>query len=119
MSLSASSRANAVGASVSNVPFGVGAAVLPRKTLIIGTYDPAITTITDEVPALVLSPEDAANTYGAGYMIHRLVKASMEGSNNTETWVLPQVEVAGAQATGTVTVTGSATANGKIGRAHV
>lgn len=114
MGLTSSSRANAVGVSVENVPFGTGAEVLPRKTLVIGTYDPAITTITDEVPALVLSPEEAANTYGAGFMIHRLVKASMEGSNNGETWVLPQAEVAGAQATGTITVTGPATANGTV-----
>ena len=114
MSITSSTLANAVGASVDNVPFGTSATVLARKNLIIGTYDPAITTITDEVPALVLSPEEAANTYGAGFMVHRLTKYNMSGSNNGETWILPQAEVAGAQATGTVTITGTATANGTL-----
>lgn len=114
MALTASSLASAVGVTPENVPFGTGATVLARKTLVIGTYDPAITTITDEVPALVLSPEEAADTYGAGFMLHRLVLASMAGSNKGETWVLPQSEVAGAQATGTLTVTGPATANGTV-----
>lgn len=114
MTITASSKANAVGASVYNVPFGTVATVLTRKTLVIGTYDPLITTITDEVPALVTSPEEAAATYGAGFMIHRLVKASMLGSNNSETWVLPQAEVAGVQATGDVTFAGPATASGTV-----
>jgi len=114
MPLVSSSRAAAVGASAINKPFGTVATVLPRKTLIIGTYDPSITTITDEVPALVTSPEEAAATYGAGFMIHRLVKQNMLGSNNGETWVQPQSEVAGNQATGTITFSGPATAAGTV-----
>lgn len=115
MPLASSSRAAAVGASVYNVPFGTSAVVLSRKTLVIGTYDPAITTITDEVPAIVTSPEEAASIYGAGFMIHRLVAASMLGSSNGVTYVLPQAEaVAAAAAAGTITVTGPATESGTL-----
>lgn len=112
---SSSSQAAAVGASVLNKQFVTAAEVLPRKMVIIGTYDPAITTIVDEVPALVTSIEESADTYGDGFMIHRLVKAAMLGSQNSETWVVPQAEAGGAVASaGDITITGPATAAGTI-----
>ena len=114
MPLSASSQAAGVGASVTNTQFAAAAEVLARKNLVIGTYDPAITTIADDVAALVTSPEDAGATYGWGFMLHRLVAASMEGSGGGETWVIPQAEAAGAQASGTITFSGAPTANGTV-----
>lgn len=114
MPLSSSSVAAAVGASVTNTQFAASAQVLPRKNLIIGTYDPAITTITDDTPALVTSPEDVWATYGRGFMLHRLAVQSFAGSGGGETWVIPQAEAAGNQSTGTITYTGAATANGTV-----
>lgn len=115
MGMSASSIAAGVGASATNVQHAASADVLARKMVIIGTYDPSITTIADEVPALVTSAEYAGATYGRGYMLHRLVQKAMLGSQNSETWVIPQAEAGGAAAsTGTITASGTATAAGTI-----
>ncbi|GAF92947.1 unnamed protein product, partial [marine sediment metagenome] len=114
MPLASSSQAAAVGSSVTNTQFAAAAQVLARKNLIIGTYDPAITTITDDTPALVTSPEDVGATFGFGFMLHRLAVQSFAGSGGGETWVIPQVEVAGNQAEGTITYSTAATANGTI-----
>ena len=72
MTLNATSLAAAVGASVNNTQFQPEALNVPRKILIIGTYDLAKTAVTANVLAQILSPADAANTYGFGSMIHRL-----------------------------------------------
>ena len=114
MPLSSSTVAAGIGASVTNTQFKAAGAVLPRKNLIIGTYDPAITTITDDTPALVTSPEDVGATFGWGFMLHRLAIRNFAGSGGGETWVIPQAEVAGAQAAGSITYTGAAAANGTI-----
>jgi len=115
MTLSASSLAAAVGSSVNNVQFKSGADNLPRKILVIGTYDAAKTTITDEVPQLLTSPEDAGNRYGFGSMLHRLVKSAFAGSDGVETWACPQAEPGGAvAATGTITITGATTEAGTM-----
>lgn len=92
MGLSITSRAAAVGASVNNVQFVSEAQVVPRKILIIGTYDPAILTITDETPIQIFSPEDAGSKFGFGFMAHRLAVKAFDGSNGVETWIQPQSE---------------------------
>lgn len=115
MPLSSTTVAPAVGASVLNTQFASSAEVLPRKMLIIGTYDPAITTITDDTPALITSPEEVGATYGWGFMLHRLVAQAYVGHSGLETWVIPQAEAGGAAAsTGTITYTGTATASGTV-----
>jgi phage tail sheath gpL-like len=115
MPLSASSLAAAVGAAAQNVKFQSAALNVPRKIVIIATYDPAKTGIADNVPALSLGPADAGNKYGFGYMAHRLAKGSDEGSNGVETWIIPQPEAGGAVAsTGNVSVTGTATEAGTL-----
>lgn len=115
MPLTSSSQAAAVGASVVNTQFAAVAEVLARKMVIIGTYDPLITTITDEVPAFVSSPEEVGATYGRGFMLHRLAVQASLGSNKSEMWVIPQAEAGGAAAsTGTLTITGPATAAGTL-----
>jgi phage tail sheath gpL-like len=93
MPLSQSSLAAAVGAAVQNVQFQATALNLPRKILIIGTYDPSITSVVDEVPVLITSPEDAGTKFGFGFMIHRLAVQAFAGSQGVETWVIPQSEV--------------------------
>lgn len=107
--LNETSLAAAVGASVRNVQFASEALNLPRKVAIIGTFDPAKTTITPNVPQLILSPEDAGARYGFGSMIHRLALQAFRGSMGVETWVQPQAEAAGAAAAGgSIDFTGSA-----------
>ena len=108
MSLNISSQAAAVGSSVENVQFAVEAQNIPRKILIIATYDPLKTAVVDEVPAQVLSPEDVGDKFGFGFMAHRLAVQAFKGSNGIETFIQPQSEAGGAVvAEGEIDFTGS------------
>jgi phage tail sheath gpL-like len=116
MALSQSSREAVVGASVDNVIFQPTAEVLPRKILVIGTYDEATyTTVTENVPQLATSPEDVGSKTGFGFMLHRLVKQAYAGSNGIELWWVAQPEDGAAVvATGTITYVGTITEAGTI-----
>ena len=116
MPLSASSLAAAVGAGAKNVKFLATALNVPRKILIVGTYDPAKTGIADNVPALSGGPAADGNKYGFGSMIHRLSIAADEGAGGVETWIVPQPEAGGAVAsTGDVDFIGAlATESGTL-----
>lgn len=115
MTLNATSLAAAVGAGVQNVRFSAEAINVPRKIAIIGTYDPAILTIVDEVPALITSAADAGDKYGFGFMIHRLAVQAFAGSNGVETYVIPQAEDGGGvQGAGDVTFTASSLQSGTV-----
>lgn len=115
MGLQATSLAAAVGAAVDNVQFASGAQNVPRKVLVIGTYDAAKTGITDDTPQLLTSPEDAGARYGFGSMLHRLVLGAYAGSNGVETWAIPQAEAGGAvAAAGEVLFGGPSTAAGTV-----
>ena len=95
--LGANSLAAAVGSSVQNVTFQFAPSVLRRKVLVIGTYNPAILTITDEVPVLVTSAADAGDKFGFGFMLHRLMLALERGTGGgIEVWCQPQSEAGGA-----------------------
>ena len=109
MGLQANSIAAGVGAAVRNVQFQPTAQVIPRKILVIGTYNPSLSgSVVNNVPVQVLSAEDAADRFGSGYMIHRLVDRAYIGSNGVETWVIPQAEPGGSSAaTGDVDFAGS------------
>lgn len=98
MPLSQASLAAAVGAGAKNVQFLSEALNVPRKILVIATYDVSKTTIADEVPEISLGPADAGDKYGFGSIIHRLVLAAEAGSQGVETWVCPQAEAGGAVA---------------------
>ena len=109
MSLKVDSQAAAVGSSVENVQFAVEAQNIPRKILIIATYDPLKTAVVDEVPVQVLSPEDTGDKFGFGFMAHRLAVQAFKGSAGIETYVQPQSEAGGAVvAEGEIDFTGSA-----------
>ncbi|MCP4697256.1 MAG: hypothetical protein GY862_10445, partial [Gammaproteobacteria bacterium] len=99
MPLSTLSKAAAIGSAVKNVSFAPGGN-LTRKLLLIGTYDPSILTITQNVPVLITSPEDAGDKFGFGFMLHRLAVQGFLGSGGIETWVIPQDETGGAQSAG-------------------
>ena len=103
MALQATSQAAAIGAAAQNVQFAPSAQNLARKIVVIGTYDPSKTLVTDEVPIQVTSPADAGDKFGFGYMLHRLVKYAFAGSDGVECWCVPQSEPSGAQAAGTIT----------------
>lgn len=113
MPLSVNSLAAAVGASVKNVTFLPEALNVPRKILIIGTYDPLKTLVVDEVPVQILSPEDAGDKFGFGFMIHRLAVQVFKGSQGVECWVVPQTETS-AKAAGDVTFTASGLLAGTV-----
>lgn len=115
MAISSASIAAGVGVAAKNTQFAPSVSVLTRKILIIGTYDPLKTAVVDEVPVLITSPEDAGDQFEFGFMIHRLAKYVYAGSGGIETWVCPQAEPGGGvQATGTLTVTGTASAAGTV-----
>lgn len=125
MPLGQGSLATAVGSSVKNVAFQPSAAVLPRKILLIGTFDPAKLLVVPEVPVLVSSAEDAGDQFGFGYMVHRLAIAAEKGGQGTPMYIMPQDEAGGAVEsageidwTGTV-VTGAGTISLYIGGERV
>jgi phage tail sheath gpL-like len=108
MTLSATSKASAVGVGFKNVQHTLAVEALPRKIVIIGTFDPAKTAIVNDVPIQVFSADDAGSQLGFGFMLHRQVKAAFNGSLGVETWVVPQdEEVAAVAATGDIDFTGS------------
>ena len=96
MPLDANSLANAVGAAVRNTQFQSQAEVLQRRIGIVATYDPAILTVIDEVPVLVLSAEDVGAKFGFGFMAYRLAREAFRGSQNIPTYIIPQSEAGGA-----------------------
>lgn len=116
MALDATSiaAANAVGAK--NVQFAVTAQNLPHKIAIIANYDETVKTdIVEFQPYQITSPEDAGDKFGFGFQAHRLAKWAYTGSDGVETWVVPvKFDVAGAQATGTLTFVGTVTAAGTL-----
>jgi phage tail sheath gpL-like len=104
---------NAVG--VKNEQFKPSASVLPRKILIFGTYNPAKTSVINNIPVQVLSPEDAGDRFGFGYMVQRLVKQAFAGGDGTPVYVTPQDEAGGAvAATGQVNFTVSSPLAGTL-----
>ena len=105
MALNATSKAAAVGVAVNNVQFQVAAENVPRKILCIGTYDPLKTAVVDEVAKQVLSPEDAGDQTGFGFMLHRLVVNAFAGGQGVPVYILPQTET-GTQAAGDIDFTG-------------
>jgi phage tail sheath gpL-like len=112
--IDSTSQATAVGVGAKNVQFGISGENLTRKTVIIGTYDPAKTTVVDDVPIQVLNEADAGDKFGFGWPLHRLVKKYFEGSQGAgECWVIPQTET-GTAADGEIAWTGTTTAAGTI-----
>lgn len=107
MALNATSKAAAVGVGVDNVQFQVAAENVPRKILCIGTYDPLKTSVVDEVAKQFLSPEDAGDQTGFGFMMHRLVTQAFAGGQGVPVYGLMQAET-GTQAAGEIDFTGTA-----------
>jgi phage tail sheath gpL-like len=116
--LNSTSIAPAVGASVRNVQFTSEATNLPRKFLVVGTYDSAKVGIAANETQLILSPEDAGNRYGFGSMLHRLALFAFAGTQGVPVYALPQAEAGGSvKAAGSLDFTASA--NVKAGTAYL
>jgi phage tail sheath gpL-like len=112
--LGASSIAAAVGVGAKNVQFAPEAQTLPRKIVIIGTYDETTKTeIIENTLYLVTSPEDVGDRFGFGFMLYRLAKWLYLGAGGIETWVIPQKEAATPGfAQGSITVTATSASAG-------
>lgn len=95
-------------ASIQNVVLKPTAEDVASKIAIIGSYE-AGKTITDEVPALSLSPEETGATYGFGSMLHRLhIQVNRGSSGQVPVYIVPQAETGGAAAAaGEIDFTGS------------
>jgi phage tail sheath gpL-like len=119
MPLSSTSLAAGQGGGVQNVQFTPSANDIPRNIVIIGTFNPALAgSITVEtIYGPYSNAGQVALVFGAGWMLHRLAIGVFNGlgAGGANVWVIPQAEVAGAQATSSSTViSGPATAAGTL-----
>jgi phage tail sheath gpL-like len=115
MTILPSSLAAATAASVNNQPLALAGQVLARKICLIGSYDPAKTTIEDNVLKQALSPEQVGAVTGFGSMLHRLAVRAFQGSQGIECWYVPQPENdTTAKAAGSVAFTGTSTEAGSL-----
>lgn len=88
--------------------------VQPYTTLLIGQKLSAGSAV-KEVPIQVTSVAQAKTLFGAGSMLAQMVEAYRETDSYTETWCLPlEDDAAGVQASGTITISNTATAAGTI-----
>lgn len=91
-----------------------GLPAAPRKTLLIGLRlaggtTPALT------PLRCVNPNQVTAAFGRGSMLDRMYRAARAGDASTEVWAVALDESGGGTAaTGTITVTGTATAAGTI-----
>lgn len=99
MSLNVSSKAAAVGSSVSNVQFQPAAENVPRKILLIASYDDTTkTSVVDEVAKQIFSAEDCGDQTGFGFPLHRLAVQAFIGGQGIPVYMCPQAEAGGAAA---------------------
>lgn len=91
-----------------------GLALQNYKALMIGQKTSG-GSATANVPVLVTSADQAKSLFGAGSMLHRMFIKWFKNNKSTEIWAIPLADNgAGVAATGTLTVTGPATAAGTI-----
>ena len=108
MGITDNSLAYANAASVTNEPFTQTPSAVPRKIVLVGTYDPAKTEVVDNTPRRIYSPGDVADYCGFGSMLHRLALASELGAQGVESWIIPQPEAGGAaNASGSILLVGA------------
>ncbi len=93
---------------------GNSSPVIPHKILVIGQYDSGKSPVVD-TPQLVLDLDDAWTRYGRGSLLSRLLESVFKGRGSVPVYALPVADdAAGVQAAGTITVTGTATADGTL-----
>jgi phage tail sheath gpL-like len=108
MAINSNTKAPVTGSSVTNKQLSPTPENVERKIMLVGTYDPSITTVVNNVPKQVFSPEDVASQTGFGFMLHRMAIRAFSGGNGVPVWITPQAEAGGAAAsTGTILYSGA------------
>lgn len=109
MALDVNSLAAAVGSSVDNVQFQPAANNVPRKILLIASYDDTTkTSVVDEVAKQIFSAEDCGDQTGFGFPLHRLAVQAFKGGQGIPVYMCPQAEAGAAVAAdGEVDFTGT------------
>lgn len=111
--IDSTSQATAVGVGAKNLPFSFAGENVQSIIGIAGTYDPAITTITDEEPLEVISADDVGAKTGFGFPLHRAAIKIFQGTEGAGTvYIIPQSETGTASAgeiawSGTITKAGT------------
>lgn len=91
-----------------------GPGVQPYKTLLIGQKTSSGGQAA-EVPVPLFTADEARDKFGAGSMLHKMAQAYFANNSTTETWAVALDDAGGAAAaSGTFTVTGTATESGTI-----
>lgn len=91
-----------------------GPSVMPWRVLLIGQKLAAGTAATN-IPVKVSSEAQGYGLFGKGSMLAAMVKVFRKNNPSVELWAVPMADVnAGVAATGTVTVSGPATAAGTL-----
>ncbi|MDB5432427.1 MAG: bacteriophage Mu tail sheath [Caulobacter sp.] len=91
-----------------------GLPAIPAKILFVGQML-AAGTATAAALVRVQTPDQARQLFGRGSMLARMFAQAKKVDDTVETWAVPLADLGGgAKATGTITVTGPATANGTI-----
>lgn len=112
--IDSTNQAAAVGVGAKIVQFGEAGGNLISKVNVIAVYDPAKTSVVDEVPIQILNAADAGDRFGFGWPLHRLIKKVFKGSQGAgEVWATPQAETT-TQSAGEVEWTGATTAAGTV-----
>jgi len=99
---------------IDNTQAVTGLGVLPAKVLVIGQK---LAAGTGEALKLtrILSKKQAVQLYGRGSMLARMLDIGKRANDYVEIWAIPLVDLpAGVLATGSITVTGTATAPGIV-----
>ena len=97
--ITVTSKAAAVGSSVDNVQHQPAAENVPRKILIIASYDDTTkTSVVDEVAKQIFSAEDCGDQTGFGFPLHRLAVHAFAGGQGIPVYMCPQAEAGAATA---------------------
>lgn len=113
--VSSSAKASKVYVEQEAVNRGGGSPVIPRKLLVLAQYDEATKSPTEDVAQLVLDLNDAWDRYGRESMAAYILKNVFKTRGTIPVYVVPLGEDgAGVAATGTVAITGLATAAGTL-----
>lgn len=88
-------------------------AIQPQKILLIGQYDPAKTSVVDDVPVLIDSLADAKTKFGRGSMLAIMAEAVFKTCGAVPVYAAPVAEDGSAvAATGTITFATNASSSG-------
>ena len=91
---------------------GLGGLLIPQKILLLGQFNSGKTPTEDEAQ-LILSPDDAANRYGLGSLLHIQAVAAFRGAGSVPVYAMPLGDGVG-ESIGGIAVTASGALAGEI-----